>query len=70
VFPAKTKKGVKVVQCDLNGMEIKIWNSISEASKELKINHSNISKVCRGGQKTVGGFILKQFLTKFGKLLS
>lgn len=35
---------------------IKIWNSMSEASKELNISVSNISSCCRGVQYSAGGF--------------
>ena len=38
---------------------IKIYNSIIEASKELKINRTGISKCCRGRLKTSGGYIWK-----------
>lgn len=35
---------------------IKRWGSIADVERELKIPHSNISKVCRGKRKTAGGF--------------
>jgi len=62
VFPAKTTKGVKVVQYELDGTEIKIWNTASEPSRELNIYHSCISDVCRGKRKTIGGFIWKYYV--------
>lgn len=47
----------KVGQYDLNNNLIKIWNSISEAQKELKIAH--ISDCCNKKRKKAGGYIWK-----------
>ena len=49
----------EVNQYDLNGVLLKTWNSIHEASKELSISNNNITKCCRGRQKTTGNFIWK-----------
>lgn len=49
----------KIVQYDLQMNKIKEFNSQIEASKELKINNSNISSCCKGKVKTAGGFIFK-----------
>ncbi len=43
-----------IEQLDLNNNFIKEWNCIKNPQIELKIN--NISAVCRGKQKTAGGF--------------
>lgn len=48
-----------IEQYDVNGELIKIWNSISEASNELKINRSCIGACARGLQKVAGGFVWK-----------
>jgi len=40
-------------QCDF----IKHWDSMSDASRELKISKALISHCCRGERKTAGGFI-------------
>lgn len=45
-----------VTQMDLEGNEIKVWNSISEASKVLGLQPSKISAVCGCHRKTTGGF--------------
>ena len=50
---------LKVAQYDLNGNHIKTFDSIIEASKELKICKSNISKVCKGKMNKTGGYIWK-----------
>jgi hypothetical protein len=49
----------KIIQYDLQMNKIKEFNSQVEASKELKINNSNISSCCKEKQKTAGGFIFK-----------
>ena len=53
----------KVIQIDKKtGEEIKIWNSISDASEFItgnKKNGSTISKVCRGKSKSTLGYIWK-----------
>lgn len=38
---------------------LKVYNSASEAARINCLNHSKISRVCRGGRKTTGGFIWK-----------
>lgn len=47
-----------ISQYTIDGMFIKQWNSIMEASKQLKIAHSSISQCCNNasGRKTCGGF--------------
>lgn len=55
----------RVCQIDLNGKLIKIWNSATEASNELSICSSTLSRVChhrktgKGGNsaKTAGGYV-------------
>ena len=47
----------KVHQYDQEGNLIKTFNSIKEASKEIGINSTTISAVCRGRMKLAGGFI-------------
>lgn len=49
----------KVVQYDLQMNKIKYFNSQMDASRELKISYSGISKCCLNKQKTCGGFIFK-----------
>jgi len=49
----------KITQYDLGMNKIKNYNSIIEASKELKIGKTNISGVLRNYRKTAGGFIFK-----------
>lgn len=52
-----TKKGRKIVQCDLKGKIIKKWEKIADAEKELRITH--ISDALSGRIKQTGGFIWK-----------
>lgn len=48
-----------IIQYSKNGEFIKEWSSIKEASEELEIDGSCIVKVCKGIQKTSGGFTWK-----------
>lgn len=48
------KNSIPVIQCDKDGNFIKRWDSISDASKSLKLHTTDISKVCRGISKTCG----------------
>ncbi len=50
------KKPVKMINPSTQEI-IRIFNSISDASEELKINDSNISMVCKGHRQTAGGYI-------------
>ena len=53
----KYKCTKKVVQINKKGNVVRVWNSISEAEKELGTYH--IGKVCNGIRKTSGGFYWK-----------
>ena len=53
--PSKILKEVE--QFDLNGKLLKLWESITKVENELKIY--NINAVCKGKQKTAGGYIWK-----------
>lgn len=46
-----------VVQCDKDGKVIQVFPSCREAARQLKLDSSTISKVCRGINKTHGGYI-------------
>lgn len=52
----KSKKAV--IQCDIYGEPIKVWNSIKEASVALNIDPKGISLCCKNaiGFKTRGGY--------------
>lgn len=46
-----------VKQMDKQGNILRIWNSISEASRELSISVTSISNCLKGLSKTAGGFV-------------
>ena len=46
----------KVVQYSLDGMFIKIHNSVTEAGKSVNLSRHAINKVCIGQNQTAGGF--------------
>jgi hypothetical protein len=50
------KKGKSILQFTKNNILIKKYISISQASKETKINTSNINSCCKGKLKTAGKF--------------
>jgi len=47
---------VKIIQLDKNNQIIKIWESITDAAKNLNLHDSNIVSACKGKLKTSGGF--------------
>ncbi len=49
----------KVIQYDYKGELVKVFDSISEASKATEVNKSSIAKCCRGERKKAGDFIWK-----------
>lgn len=51
------KRKYKVIQYDLNGNIIKIWDSAKEVKKALNISNSQISKCAKGRLKTVHNYI-------------
>lgn len=60
LYEQRTNSNAKVVlQYDLNNNFIQEFPSTKEAARQLKLDSSTISKVCRGVNKTHGGFIFK-----------
>ena len=63
----KTNRGAnhveakKVFQYTLDGVFIKAWDCISEASRKLKINSSNISMCAKHQRANAGGYIWEYF---------
>lgn len=53
------KKSKPVNQYTLDGTFIKTWIGASQAMKELGIDKSSISRVCKGQKKSAGGFVWK-----------
>lgn len=49
-------KAVRVVQFDLNGNQIKIWDCMTDITQELGISQPHICSCCKGERKTTGGF--------------
>lgn len=52
----KIDQSIKIKQLSLNGDFIKEWSSMMEASKELNIDRSGISRACSGAYKQCGGY--------------
>lgn len=56
----KGRKGLKVIQYDLNGNFIQIFDNAIIAAKNVGITYpSSINRVCSGKRKTAGGYIWK-----------
>ena len=53
------KNLVSVIQYDLNGNQIKEWESMQKAANSLNLSISGISLCCSGKYKNCGGFIWK-----------
>ena len=47
----------KILQFTKSGEFIREWQSIREASRQLKINCSNICQCCNGKRKYAGGYV-------------
>lgn len=59
-YKTKTNSSIReVIQMDLQGNQLNIFPSCSEAGRVLNLDRSSISKVCRGVVKTCGGFRFK-----------
>ncbi len=54
-------KRKKIIQYDLNGIEIKIWDSIEDASKLTKTNRTSINYVLKNKRKSAGGYYWKYY---------
>jgi hypothetical protein len=57
----KSPNAVKkvVIEVDSNGLEINRWLSIMDCSRDTKLNHGNLSKVCSGKLKSIKKRIFK-----------
>lgn len=47
----------KVIQFDLSGNKIKVWNRIMDVQRALGYNNTAISRCCRGGRPTAYGYV-------------
>lgn len=56
ILVSSQKRKVKIVQMDLLGVEIKVWDSIKEAGVSLNIPATNICQAVNGKLKTAGKF--------------
>lgn len=51
-----TQRNQRIIQYDLNGNALRIWENMKEACEELGIYYQGISACCRGKKKTCGGY--------------
>lgn len=50
-------KNTKVRQFDFDGCLIKKWDSMKDIEEQLGIKYQGVSRCCRKGQKSAGGYI-------------
>ena len=53
---ANNSRSKKIVQKNLEGEIIKVWDSMSDIKRELGFSPSNICRCCQGSVKRIGGF--------------
>ena len=56
-----------VDQYDMNGLLIKSWNSMRNASRKLNVDSSSIAKCCKGIYKTSKGYVWRYHGVPFDK---
>lgn len=57
----------KIIQKDLDGKIIKIWDSIADIERNMNIKSSNISAICKGLRKTAKGYRWEYYNNKGGR---
>jgi group I intron endonuclease len=58
------KKSKPILQIDLDGNIIKLWDSSGQASKILGISQGNINECCNNKRRTANGYRWKFFIEK------
>jgi len=53
---SKNHNAKKVIQLDLEGNVIKLWDYMTQAAKSLSIHQTNIQKCCSGKRNQTGGY--------------
>lgn len=61
IKPFLNSRHQKVVQKDINGNIIKVWNNQTEAANSLGCSVTLISRICRGIGKTAKGYIWERY---------
>lgn len=57
LFSERNGKSRRIAQYTRDGLFIRYWNAMMDVSRELQIDHSHITKCCKGKQKSAGGYI-------------
>jgi hypothetical protein len=55
-FGKEHPKAIPIIMCDLNDNEIKKYDSMMDASREMNISVSKISACVNGKRKSTGGY--------------
>lgn len=56
-YNQRYSKAISIIQYSILGEIIKVWEAISDTSKELGIPSTNICKCCKGQILTINGYI-------------
>lgn len=51
------KDSIRVCQISLDSKLIKVWDSLGDIQRELRISKGSVANVCAGNKKTAGGFV-------------
>lgn len=51
------ERNSKIIQYDMAGNALKIWESMKEAAESLNLNYQGISMCCRNKRKSCGGYM-------------
>lgn len=57
LYAAEHRRPKPITQLTFNGEEVRRWNSINQAARELGIGKKLIREVCRGKARTAYGFL-------------
>lgn len=58
-YGKKSNKSLPVLQYTKDGELVKKWDCITDVERELGIKHQDISKCCKGKQKSAGNYVWK-----------
>lgn len=51
------QRNQRIIQYDLNGNALKVWESMKEACEKLGLYYQGISACCRGEKRSCGGYV-------------
>lgn len=61
---AKTQVKIPIAQYSMSGNLMKVWDTMAQATKKLKIKSGNIAKAIRGDFDSAGGYKWRYYASK------